>query len=295
MYPSRMERVNSAVQTKKVMRESEIERQSEGSGPLPSALSRVREWIDGWERTGSMILLLDFDGTLAPIVERPELARIPDATRRSILGLIDEGATVAIVSGRGLADARRLAGLPDIAYAGNHGMEIEMPGIQQTHPAAQAARKSLEAVARETNSRLGDLEGLIVEDKGLTLSIHYRQAERSAVPRIREVVAEETARHGDLRLTEGKEVLEVRPDVDWHKGRAVEFLLGQLEPADGVPILYIGDDRTDEDAFAALRDSGKGEGVLVTDQTAPDTAAESVVKNTEEVARLLDLLFRRGN
>lgn len=294
MYPSRRERVNSKTQHVADMSEQQKTNETRSAGSLPSAFDRLEHWIVAWKRTGTFILLLDFDGTLAPIVERPEMAGISESTRAAIVRLIDDGVTVAIVSGRGLADARSLAGLPDIAYAGNHGMEIEMPGLERIHPEAAAARGSLEQVAAAVPEALNDVSGLFVEDKGLTLSIHYRRVDRAAVERVREAVHEAAGRHPDLRVTEGKEVLEVRPDVDWHKGRAVEFLLGELKPPKGAPVLYIGDDRTDEDAFVALADGGFGEGILVSEDGDTRTSARSTLKNPEEVGRLLDLLHRRG-
>jgi trehalose 6-phosphate phosphatase len=102
---------------------------------LPHALERVAEWADAWSRTGRLVLLLDFDGTLAPIVERPELAAMPEATRDGLSRLMARpGVEVAVVSGRGLADVRERAAIPGIAYAGNHGMEIHGPGVDRIHP-----------------------------------------------------------------------------------------------------------------------------------------------------------------
>ncbi|HEU0053988.1 MAG TPA: trehalose-phosphatase, partial [Longimicrobium sp.] len=108
---------------------------------LTHALDRVPGWADAWRKTGRLILLLDFDGTLAPIVDRPELAAMPERTRAALERLmVMDGVEVAIVSGRGMADARERAGIPGIAYAGNHGMEIHGPGIDRVHPQAAAAR-----------------------------------------------------------------------------------------------------------------------------------------------------------
>lgn len=257
---------------------------------LPHARERLEEWGRAWADSGTLVLLLDFDGTLSPIVENPEDAAITPDAQLAVTRLMNAGATIAIVSGRGLADARERLGLPSLAYAGNHGMEIEMPGLRQVHPEAAAARPSLDSVIERLGKELGGIPGTIIEDKGLTLSVHYRQVARTMVERVRAAVHEAGGAHSELKVTEGKEVLEVRPDVDWHKGRAVEFLLEKMRPPKGAPILYIGDDRTDEDAFSALREVDGGEGVLVAEGGAGDTAASSFVKTTEEVAKLLDLL-----
>ena len=257
---------------------------------LPHARERVQEWAKGWAESGTLLLLLDFDGTLSPIVEKPDDAAIAPAAQLAVHRLMKAGATIAIVSGRGLADARERLGLPRLAYAGNHGMEIEMPGLRQVHPEAAAARPGLDAVIERLEKELAGIAGAIIEDKGLTLSVHYRQVERALVEQVRAAVHEAAGSHSELKVTEGKEVLEVRPDVDWHKGKAVEFLLERMRPPPGAPILYIGDDRTDEDAFTALREVAGGEGVLVSEGSPGQTAASSYIETTEEVAELLDLL-----
>ena len=174
------------------------------------------------------MLLLDFDGTLAPIVDRPELAAMPDRTRRALERLMAiEGVTVAVVSGRGLADVRERAAIPGIAYAGNHGMEIEGAGLHRIHPQAAAARPELEAVAAVIEPALEGIDGAFLEDKGLTLSIHYRLAPDHA-EEVREIVLEAAGGRPGLEVSEGKMVMEVRPRVEWHKGRAVLFLLEQM-------------------------------------------------------------------
>lgn len=243
------------------------------------------------------MLLLDFDGTLAPIVERPEEARLPERTRAALERLLAHGEVdAAIVSGRGLADARERIPLQGLAFAGNHGMEIEAPWASRIHEEAAAARPELERVIAALVPALDAVPGAFVEDKGLTLSIHYRQVERPRVPAVRQAVERAAGGSDRLRVTEGKEVLEVRPRVDWHKGRAVEFLLEGLDPVPGVPVLYLGDDTTDEDAFRALarRRGGAGEGVLVADPPHGDTAARSYLRDPGEVAELLEALAERA-
>ncbi|MDB4948424.1 MAG: trehalose 6-phosphatase [Gemmatimonadetes bacterium] len=259
---------------------------------LVHALQRVPEWSHAWRRAGRLVLLLDFDGTLAPIVERPELAGMPGATRAALERLrARPDVTLAVVSGRGLADVRALAAIDGIAYAGNHGMEIEGPGIHRIHPEALEARPALDEVVGRLAPALEGIPGAFVEDKGLTLSIHFRQAPEAAVPRVRAAVHDAAAAHGDaLRVTAGKMVLEVRPRVDWHKGRAVRFLLEQMRPPAGAPVLYLGDDRTDEDAFAALEDARLGEGVIVADPLPGSTAARSFLHAPAEVGELFAAL-----
>lgn len=265
------------------------------SDSLPHARDRVDQWVEGWERHGGIVVLLDFDGTLAPIVERPDAAGMPDSTRAAVRHMMEKkGVYVAIVSGRGLADARERARLEGIAYAGNHGMEIQGAGIDRIHPEAAAARPVLERTRTRIEEALANIPGAIVEDKGLTLSIHYRLVVRGLVGNVRKAVMDAVEAVDGLRVTEGKEVLEVRPAVEWDKGKAVEFLLRTLDPSTGTPILYIGDDTTDEDAFAVLREWAGGEGVIVADPLPATTFARAYVKTTEEVAELIDLLVERG-
>ncbi|HYH80901.1 MAG TPA: trehalose-phosphatase, partial [Longimicrobium sp.] len=146
---------------------------------IPHALERVPGWADAWRRTGRLVLLLDFDGTLAPIVDLPSLAAMPDATRRALERLMAlPGVEVAVVSGRGLADVRERAGIPGIAYAGNHGMEIHAGGVDRVHAEAAAARPVLERAARELADAVAPIPGAFVEDKQLTLSVHFRLSPR---------------------------------------------------------------------------------------------------------------------
>ena len=263
------------------------------SSTLPHATERLADWAEAWRCAGTLVLLLDFDGTLAPIVQRPEDAALPPQTAAALERLRGlEMLEMAVVSGRGMADARGRVGIQGIAYAGNHGMEIEGPGLRRIHEEAAAARPTLDQVVKRLQAEIGSIEGVLVEDKELTLSIHYRRVDRDRVDEVRDRVRAAAGEHETLRVTEGKELLEVRPAVDWHKGRAVEFLLDQIDPPQGSPVLYIGDDRTDEDAFRALRArSGiHGEGVAVGDPPPSDTAATAYVRTPGEVAKLLEAL-----
>jgi len=258
------------------------------------ATDRLPEWQDAWRRTGALVLLLDFDGTLAPIVVRPEDAALPERTRGALQRLRQvHSLTMAVVSGRAMDDAREKVGLLEISYAGNHGMEIDGPGVHRIHDEAAHARPSLAAVAARLRAEIGETDGAEVEDKQLTLSIHYRRVSREQVEGVRQAVFTAAGAHLDLRVTEGKEVLEVRPAVEWDKGRAVEFLLRELAPPAGTPAIYIGDDRTDEDAFRVLRElpSVAGEGVIVGDPAPATTYASSMLRDPDEVAQLLEELL----
>ncbi len=259
---------------------------------IPHATEKLEGWRLARRRTGRMLLALDYDGTLAPIASRPEDAQLAPATREVLARLAARPDTdVAVVSGRALEDVRERVGLADLYYAGNHGLEIEGPGLQHISAEAVSARPYLERCIAVLDRAVFDVPGVILEDKGITLSVHYRLVTSEAeAERIRTAVLEACAGIEQLRATEGKRVVEVRPNVEWDKGRATQFLLDALELSElrQVPVIFIGDDRTDEDAFSALR--GRGDGVLVADGAVPDTAATSFLRSVDEVVELLEAL-----
>jgi trehalose-phosphatase len=229
-----------------------------------------------------LALFLDYDGTLTPIVERPEDAVLAEATR-GVLRRVAGRYPVAIVSGRDLEDVRKRVGLEDVHYAGCHGFEIAGPRGNRVHGAAAAAAPQLGAAAAQVAHELRGLPGVQLERKRFTLAVHYRRAREADVPAVREAVERAHARHPALRVTEGKKVFELQPDVDWDKGRAVLWLIETLQLQDALPV-YIGDDVTDEDAFRAL--AGRGVGIAVQDATQP-TAAAYTLRDPDEVRALL--------
>jgi trehalose 6-phosphate phosphatase len=266
---------------------------------IPHATERLDEWRRLWRESGLLVLLLDFDGTLAPIVPHASEAAMDLQVRDAVQALMSrDDVRIALVSGRGLADVRERAGLgrERVWYAGNHGMEIEGPDVTRLHEDARAARPELERVARTLEDDLSEIDGAWVEDKNLTLSIHYRQADEAREGDVTAAVERAVGASEVLRTTRGKKVLEVRPKVDWHKGRAADFLLERFSPEPGTPVIYVGDDVTDEDAFRALREwsGGTGEGVYVGEGPPEETEAMSWVRGTGEVAELLAALAGEG-
>jgi trehalose 6-phosphate phosphatase len=185
-------------------------------------------------------VLLDIDGTLAPIVERPEDAAVPEPTRTEVGRLSEKYGLVACVSGRPSTDARRLVGVDGIEYVGVHGLESD--------PEARRFTPQLEAFAERI------AWPWTVEDKaGVTLSFHYREAEDEEDALRRADAVAEAAESAGLKPHRGRKVLEVRPPVHADKGTAVRRLL------EGRPLtraLYAGDDTTDLDAFRGLDEAG---------------------------------------
>ena len=231
-------------------------------------MSAVERLSEAPERAA---IFLDVDGTLAPIAPRPEDARVPDEARAEVARLAGRYALVACVSGRTGEDARRLVGVEGVRYVGAHGLELA--------PDAGRWRDEIHSFAATVDWP--------VEDKGLTVSFHYRQAEdESAALEYLEEVAERARRAG-LIPRFGRKVLEIRPPVHADKGTAVRQMLDEtgLQRA-----LYAGDDSTDVDGFRALDGLDVGVRVAVSSDEAPSElirGADVVVDSPTELLALL--------
>jgi trehalose-phosphatase len=251
------------------------------------------------ERLGGdpLMLLLDIDGTLAPIAGRPSDAVLPAPTRR----LLDELAMtprvhVVAISGRSALDSRRLIGLDDTWIIGNHGIEVAPPmgpPVPRAEVAPYADRVAV--AAKRATAFAHDIPGIIIEDKTWTLSVHYRLADRNVVPGLTAEIYT-IARELGLRITTGKEVLELRPPIEIDKGTAAVELAATLGAlGHGASLLCAGDDRTDEDMFRELR---RAQPRCVTvrvghDATAPDTSAEFAVPDPDAMRDLLEQILSR--
>jgi trehalose 6-phosphate phosphatase len=230
-------------------------------------------------------VFLDYDGTLSPIAPRPELATLPEETRDVVRRLADRY-PVAILSGRGREDVATLVGLEGIAYAGSHGYDIAGPGFR--HEVGEGIPETIGSASEELSRELASLDGVIVEPKRFAVSIHFRLAKDEDLPVIERVVDTVASRHPGLRKGHGKKLFELRPDLDWDKGKALLWLLDalKLDPKDTVP-LYIGDDVTDEDAFRVAQI-----GILVTEEPR-ETLASYSLRDPGEVRRFLAWLAER--
>jgi trehalose-phosphatase len=247
---------------------------------LPSALNHVQEIV---RRNDRPAVFLDYDGTLTPIVSQPEKALLSDSLRRALQALVMH-APVAILSGRDLDDVRQRVNISAIVYAGSHGFDFAGPrGLRKE--LASEFLPTLDMVEKEIGEQLAGIPGARLERKRFSIAAHYRNVNESDVPKVERAVSEVAARHRELRKMDGKRVYELLPDIEWDKGKAVLWLLENLglERATVRPI-YIGDDRTDEDAFRAL--GQRGVGILVSEQPRP-TAANYSLKNPAEVERFL--------
>mmetsp|Transcript_12257 Transcript_12257/g.33059 ORF Transcript_12257/g.33059 Transcript_12257/m.33059 type:complete len:312 (+) Transcript_12257:29-964(+) len=212
-----------------------------------------------------VVFLLDYDGTLSPIVEDPDQALLPERTRETLEAL-GKAFPTAIVSGRAVEKIRYFVGLDELIYAGSHGFDIRGPNgspqRQLKHEVASEFRPALKSAAEKIRARVADVAGCSLEDNSVCFSVHYRRCAPEDVPFVSQAVEEVLTEFHQLRRTAGKCVFEVRPRIDWNKGKAVEWLLHALDLADdrSLPI-YIGDDKTDEDAFRVL--CGRGLSCLV--------------------------------
>jgi trehalose-phosphatase len=248
---------------------------------FPSALEHVEEIAGAGDR--SLAIFLDYDGTLTPIVSRPDEAVLTDSTR-AVLRTLAAKMPVAILSGRELEDVHKRVAIDGIVYAGSHGFDIAGPrGLRKE--VATAFLPKLDMAEKELGKELAGIAGARVERKRFSIAAHYRKVNESDLAKLERAVSEVAARHRELRRMAGKKVYELLPDIDWDKGKAVLWLLETLglERAKVRPI-YIGDDRTDEDAFRAL--GQRGAGILVSEQPRP-SAARYALKNPAEVERFL--------
>jgi len=238
-----------------------------------------------------IFLFLDYDGTLARIADRPEQADLPAQTRELLKELRDcARCKIAIISGRGLEDIKGRIGLEGIIYAGSHGLEIEGPKIKFKSPVSSLYMSLLRKIKDDLEEKISSVPGAFIEDKGLTLSLHYRQVDKRDIQSLKTVFDEAVSLYlakDKIRVKTGKMVFEIQPPVEWDKGKVTLWLLARQnfalkEKVEVVP-LYIGDDVTDEDAFRALGNKG----IVVRVGELEGSRAEYYLKNTDEVFLLL--------
>jgi trehalose 6-phosphate phosphatase len=253
---------------------------------LPPARPAVEQL--GERLRGGLAVFLDYDGTLTPIVDDPDEARLSDRMRASIEALA-EVSLVAIVSGRDLADVREKVGISGMAYAGSHGFDIVHPDGTSEQVATEYLG-ALDDAQGALERRLTHIDGVRVERKRFAIAVHDRGVDDVDVrASIGEVVAQVASEHPELRSTGGKRIHELRPDIDWDKGRAIETLLDALDARDRVPV-YVGDDLTDEDGFRAVTALGGIAVVVRGEDDDRPTLADAALETTDEAGDFLDEL-----
>jgi trehalose 6-phosphate phosphatase len=258
---------------------------------LPDVLSRtqeIRKRLDGV----TPAVFLDYDGTLTPIVERPEDALLPKTVHSAVEGLASR-CHVAVISGRDLDDVRRMVGIDGIFYAGSHGFDCAGPGGFAEQHAVEFVPE-LDRAEVELRSLLSTTPNVRLERKRFAVAVHVRQMDQWRVPEVEAAVDRIALAHQRLRKIVGKKVFEVRPRVEWDKGRVLLRLMRVLGlDRDNVVPVYVGDDVTDEDAFAAVRDRGLGVVVRGEDDDRA-TSAHYSLAHPEEIGAFLEVLASAG-
>jgi trehalose 6-phosphate phosphatase len=259
----------------------------------------IRGQLHAWRETPETVAIFtDIDGTLAPIVPTPDMSEV-SAELKELLGQLSERyLLVAGISGRKTEDALDLVGLADVVYFGNHGFEILRDGEVEVTPEALPYLEKVQELEARAREELGPL-GAFVEEKGITASVHYRNAPPGVGERSVEFVKREGERLG-LRITVGRGVVEARPPVRANKGTAVRTLVEEYSPERA---MFIGDDTTDLDAFrelVALREEGTLKEILrvgvASEEGPPEITDEAdiVVDGVDGVGEVLRALVREG-
>ena len=263
----------------------------------------MRYLFSDWKRIekslkGKFIyLFLDYDGTLAPIALTPGMAVMPEKTK-DILRKLSKKSNykIAIISGRALKDLSKRVGLKNIVYAGNHGFEIKGPKISFKSPVPFLYKKTLKEIKVKLGKSLSSINGVLIENKGFSLSVHYRMVDNRNIPVVKArfyTVIFPYELTNNVQVKPGKMVLEVKPPTSWDKGKVVLWLLERRKLAirtkkrEVLPV-YIGDDKTDEDAFGSL----EGSGITIFVGRSKKTKARFYLKNPEEVTRFLEAMAR---
>jgi alpha,alpha-trehalase len=254
---------------------------------LPSAFAHLR-FMRRLAKRRRVAVFLDYDGTLTPIVRRPEDAVMSEETRRVVRALAQRF-TVAVVSGRDLADVQSRVSIEGITYSGSHGFEIAI-GDGRVLESEEVIRylPALDAAERELMFVLAGIPGAQVERKRFSVAAHYRNVDDDRRSEVTQLVDQVLENHPDLRMTRGKMVFDLQPALEWDKGAAFLWIIRALglDSCETLPI-YVGDDITDEDAFREIQP--RGIGVLVREGVRT-TAAQYAVESTDEVRQFLEQL-----
>jgi trehalose 6-phosphate phosphatase len=254
---------------------------------LPDALERIDE-IRNIAGNRKPALFLDYDGTLTPIVPNPDDAVLTDSARKIITELSERYIT-AVVSGRDRADVKSKVAIENIVYAGSHGFDITGPdNLNMQSEAAKKLLPELDSAEKNLKNALAGIKGALVERKKYAIAVHYRNVAEQDVQEVRNAVYAELEKQDKLMEGKGKKVLELKPGIDWHKGKAVEWLMNSLGVNNNEHLVfYIGDDITDEDAFKEIKDYGIG--IIVGTHGSP-TYAKYRLNDTGEALKFLQQL-----
>ncbi len=256
---------------------------------LPSVFSDLHKYHNVFDPKNT-VFFFDYDGTLSPIVNDPAKAVIGEQTR-DLLHQLAKESPVAIVSGRDMDDIREFIQLDNLIYAGSHGFRISGPdGLYMEHPRGSELLPMLDEMEQKLRAGLGsEFPGVEVERKHYAIAVHYRNASGEAGREVRNLARKLARENPHFKTGSGKKIIEIKPSLDWHKGKAIEWIMQELgySLTGKMKAMYTGDDITDEDAFKALADHGTG--ILVGSHSQP-SAAKYHLKDVGEVTKFLHYL-----
>lgn len=255
----------------------------------------MKHLLGNWDELKELFVepiffISDYDGTLAPIVDRPSDAELSPEIRKSLGRLVDF-CPVGIVSGRELDDLKSQVGVKNVYYSGNHGYEISGPDIEFVKEGAKKAAPAISQIVEGVRERTKSMEGVLIEDKTYTASIHFRLVKDEDLSKLKKIFNQEIESYrskGVVEVNCGKKVFEIRPSGEWNKGKAVSLLRQITGFEEETLPVYLGDDITDEDAFFTLNQEGLG--ILVSDQER-ETAADFRLNDVDEVKVFLENLI----
>ena len=258
-------------------------------------MSEVPNALEVFDQIGGLLagcrpgVFLDYDGTLSAIVSDPGAATLVEGAAEALKSLAAQ-CLIAVIGGRDLVDVQARVGVPAIWYAGSHGFELTAPdGSHHQNDSAAAAIPALERAATELHDRVSDIPGIRLEHKHFALAVHYRNV---APRQVGDIVAatHQVGQQQGLRVTTGRKVIELRPDIDWDKGSTLRWIMERSSDRGPLLAIYIGDDLTDEDAFDAVRSDGIGIVVRHSEDGDRPTAARFALNNPSDVPVLLNRL-----
>lgn len=238
----------------------------------------------------NLVIFLDFDGTLTPIVSIPKKAVLPEAAKKLLTKMSENpDIKLAFVSGRRIEDIKSKIKIKKAVYSGNHGFQLEGPKIKFEPVIASGYRMVVDRIKCDLEKKIAHIQGAFIEDKGVILSLHYRLVDKKKIVELKTIFHKAVISHltnHRIEIREGKMVLEVRPPEEWDKGSIVMWLLAKkffsFKGGSVLPI-YIGDDKTDEDAFKALRDQA----LTIRVGKSRTSAAHYYLKDVKQVHDLL--------
>ncbi|MBI2196076.1 trehalose-phosphatase [Candidatus Daviesbacteria bacterium] len=235
------------------------------------------------------VLMLDFDGTLTPIVKSPKEAKLSYEMKNLLIKLSKkEGLYLAIISGRKLADLKKKVNLQNIIYGGSHGLEGEIFGQKQSFPIPNKTLVILRNIREQLNKLAGQITGVFIEDKGSVLSFHYRLVDKQQIPELRllfKEILQPYVEDGSISSVAGKMVFTIHPKVNWNKGSFAKMVVEKIPTnSKTVPTaVFIGDDTTDEDVFQVLKKS-----ITIKVGASNQSSAKYRLKDTKDVFSFLE-------